>query len=259
MDDQLNKTTGQRDFADRRDFIKGATVGVIGTLAATTAIGPANSAIAQIPAIAHQGLAQDPPRPKGLGRRAMLDQRFPVSYQASIPQGISILTQFFVAQSERNLKGIADLMHFPFGSFEAVDAVVVKTPEDLIAHAPASLNMNEHPERYTDHDGFLKPGAYDVLEGFEVLNFDPKVCAMSMVYNRFGADGRRLHRCEGIYAVTNNDGRWAIQAMSTIFTPDRMVGMVYPDIVEIVKRLRIDHDLSYTASDRPPEPSVHRS
>jgi hypothetical protein len=78
---------------------------------------------------------------------------------------------------------------------------------------------------------------------------------MSMVYNRYGSDGKRLHRCEGIYTVTNNDGRWALQAMSTIFTPDRMVGMVYPDVVEIVKRIRIDHDLSYTASDRSLEPS----
>jgi len=250
MDNEQNETH------DRRDFLKGATVGVIGTLAATSMTSP-TSAMAQIPAMAHQSQAQDPQRPKALGRRAMVDQRFPVTYQTSIPQGVSILTQFFVALSERNSKGIADLLHFPFGSWEAVDAVVVKTAEEFLAHAPASLNMNDHPERFTDHDGFLKPGAYDVFEGLEVLNVDPKMCAMSMVYNRYAADGRRLTRCEGIYTVTNNDGRWAIQAMSTIFTPDRMVGMVYPDVVELAKRLRVDHDLSYTASDRALEPSGH--
>src|SRR5204863_1071698 len=107
---------------------------------------------------------KDIERPKGLGRRAMVDQRFPVAYQTSMPQGVSCLTQFFVALSERNLKGMADVMHFPFGSFEASEAVRVDTPEQLIAHAPASMNMSLHPERFTDHDGYLKPGAYDVFE-----------------------------------------------------------------------------------------------
>ena len=125
----VNPETGQQNLADRRDFLKGATVGVISTIAATSIASP-TSAMAQIPAMSHQGPAQDPQRPKGLGRRAMVDQRFPVTYQTSIPQGVSILTQFFVALSERNSKGIADLLHFPFGSWEAVDAVVVKTAED---------------------------------------------------------------------------------------------------------------------------------
>jgi hypothetical protein len=40
-----------------------------------------------------------------------------------------------------------------------------------MAHAPASLNMTEKPERYSDHDVHLQPGAYDVLEGLEVPNF----------------------------------------------------------------------------------------
>jgi hypothetical protein len=68
-------------------------------------------------------------------------------------QGVSVLTEFFVALSERNLKGVADMLHSRLVRSRRADAVVVKTPEDLLAHAPASLNMTKQPERYTDHDG----------------------------------------------------------------------------------------------------------
>ena len=76
-----------------------------------------------------------------------------------------------------------------------------------------------------------------------------------MVYDRYGSDGKRLHRCEGIYSVCNNDGRWAIQLASTIFTPDPMVGQSYPDAVMAATRYRIDHDLSYQVSDRSVDPA----
>ncbi len=45
-----------------------------------------------------------------------------------------------------------------------------------------------------------------------------------MVYDRYGSDGKSYCN-EGVYTVTNNDGRWALQLMSTIFTPDPMIGM----------------------------------
>jgi hypothetical protein len=184
----------------------------------------------------------------------MLDQRFPIAYSQSVPQGVSVLTQWFVALQQQDLKGMADVMHFPFGVFEQSEAFRVDTAADLISHAPPSLNVNPHPERFTDHDGYMQPGAYDVFESIETLCVDPVNCAMALVFNRFDPHGRRTLRCEGIYSVTNNDGRWALQAMSTIWTPDRMVGVVYDDVVEIAKRLRIDHDLSYNVSDRVIEP-----
>lgn len=252
MNDQSKEKAiaGNDASASRRNFMRGASLGVVGTLAAT-------SAMAQDPALSHLIPGGEPEKPKGLGRRSMLDHRFPVCYQNSVPQGVSVLMQYFQALSERNLKGIADLVHFPFASFESIDAVLVKTPEDLLAHAPASMNMSLRPERYTDHDGYLKPGAYDIFEGLEVHNVDPNLCAMSMVYTRYGPDGNKLHRCEGIYTVTNNDGRWAIQAMSTIFTPAHMIGVVFQDTIEAAKRLRVDHDLAYQDSDRDVEPGAN--
>lgn len=220
---------------DRRSFIAGvASLGIIGAAAA-------------VPAMAQ---AAEPEKPAGLGPRAMVDNRFPVTFQTSVPQGIGILTQFFTALNQRDLREIADLLHFPFATFEGTEAVIVNSPEELLARPPASLNMTTNPERYSGHDGYLKPGAYDVLDGIEVLNFDPVLCGLSLRYNRYGDDGKKLHRCEGVYSVTNNDGRWAIQAMSTIFTPAQMTGVVFTDTIEAAKRCRIDHDLAYQVSDR---------
>ena len=75
-----------------------------------------------------------------------------------------------------------------------------------------------------------------------------------MSYNRFDSNGKMLSRCEGVYSVTNNEGRWAIQLVSTIFTPAMQVGIVYADAVNAANRLRIDHDLSFQLSDRRVEP-----
>ena len=238
---QDNQVPEPQPATARRSFLSGAAAGVIGAAAVGSAMAQQNS---------NQGAAQDPQRPKGLGPRAMLDNRFPVSYQTSVTKGVRVLTQFFAALSQRDLKGIADLMHFPFVSFEGTEAVLVSTPEELFAHAPASINMSENPERYSDHDGYLKPGSYDVLDGLEVFNFDPVLAALSLRYNRYSSDGKKLTRCEGIYSVTNNDGKWAIQMMSTIFTPAQMTGVVFTDTIEAAKRCRIDHDLAYQVSDR---------
>ena len=227
------------DGMNRRNFI-----------AAATAAGLAVPAIIGAQADASPQEGTETQTPSGLGPRAMLDNRFPVTYQNSIPHGANILTQYFVALSERNLKGIADLLHFPFASVEGTDPVVVQTADDLLKHAPASFNMTDNPERFTDHDGYMKPGSYDVLTNIEILNFDPVTCGLVMNYNRYDSNGKKLLRCEGIYSVTNNDGRWGLQMASTIFTPAHMVELEFTDTIEQAKRCRINHDLAYHVCDR---------
>jgi hypothetical protein len=233
---------------DRRNFIKGAAVvGLVGTaVGASAALGAANAA----PQVANA----DPKTPSALGGHAMLDGRFPITFEESVPQGVKVLTAHFRALNQRDIRAVADTLHFPFGTVEGTTPIKIDTAQDFIAHAPASLNMSLKPERFTDHDGYLKEGSYDVLTGIEVLLFDPVKCAMSMVYDRYGSDGKRLLRSEGVYTVTNNDGRWALQLMSTIFTPDSMIGMTYPDTVQAAVRYRIDHDLAYQVSDRSVDP-----
>jgi hypothetical protein len=191
--------------------------------------------------------AEDPQAPAGL--KGTPDLRYPLCYETPVIEGVRVLTQYFAALSRRDAKGMADNMHFPFGSFEGTNPVAVKTPEELFSKAPASMNLNPHPERFTDHDSYLKPGCYDIFNGMEVFNSDPVSVNMGLTYDRYGPDGKKLLRCEGVYCATNNDGRWALQLASTIFTPADLIGVRYPDAEQATKRLRIDHDLQFVTRD----------
>jgi hypothetical protein len=189
-------------------------------------------------------------RPEGLGPRAMLDNRFPESFLESVPKACQVIVGYFAALSRRDLKGMIEYLHFPFATFEGVEAVLVNTPEELLSKAPPSMNMGLNPERFTDHDSYLKQGCYDVFTGFEVLCMDPVIVGISMSYDRYGSDGKLLSRCDGVYSITNNDGKWAIQMMSTIFTPAQQIGIVYPDAVEAANRLRMNGDLAFQLADQ---------
>lgn len=225
--------------ANRREFMKGAAVAA-GMIGAVT-FGAQNARAVEL----NPQDAQDPQAPKGLKPNAELDPRYRVTYERSVPAAVEVITQHFAALSERNLKALAETMQFPFASVENVDTVVVKTPEDLIAKAPRSLNMSGHPVRFTDHDSWLKLGEYDVLRGIEVVNFDPVHVNIAMTYDRYNQDGRKNLQCQGVYCVTNNDGKWGIQLMSTIFTPADLIGIEYKDTIEKAKRTRINHVISY--------------
>ncbi|MGA9885822.1 MAG: twin-arginine translocation signal domain-containing protein [Candidatus Acidiferrales bacterium] len=235
---------------DRRDFIKSAAAaGLLGAAGVVSALGHPDEAAAHAAPQAQNAEPNLRP-PAGMSPRGIPDLRFPICYKDSVPSAVRVMTDYFAALGERNLKAMADLLHFPFGTFERTDAIVVQTPDDLIAHAPASLNMTEHPERFTDHDGYLQPGCYDVLDGIEIFNSNPVAVNLSLNYNRFGPDGHKLLRCQGIYCVTNNDGKWAIQAMSTVFTPAQMLHVEYLDSASAARRLRQDHCLAYMNRDQ---------
>lgn len=222
---------------DRRNFIRAAT-----GLAGAAMVASAATQAAQAPA-AQARVVEDPKAPPGL--KATPDMRYPLCFQAPVTEGVRVLMDYFTALNRRDAKGMADAMHFPFASVEGVNTVIVKTPEDLISHAPASMNLTESPERFTDHDGYMKPGCYDVFDGVEVFHSDPISVDMALCYWRHGPDGKRMLRSEGVYQATNNDGRWALQRASTIFKPRNLVGIEYPDAKMAAQRLRIDHDLQF--------------
>ncbi|MGD1211812.1 MAG: hypothetical protein ABR973_10715 [Candidatus Acidiferrales bacterium] len=222
-----------------------AAAGLLGAAGAVSALGqPAQAAQQAEPA---EPNLMPPP---GMSPRGIPDLRFSMCYKESIPAAVGVMTQYFAALGQRDLKGMAEMLHFPFGTFERTEAVVVRSPDELMAHAPASMNMTEHPQRFTDHDGYLKPGCYDVLDGIEIFNSGPVAVNLSLNYNRYSPDGHKLLRCQGIYCVTNNDGKWAIQAMSTIFTPAHMVHVAYNDSITAARRLRQDHCLAYMNNDQ---------
>lgn len=234
--------------ADRRSFMRSAAAaGLIGAAAGVSALGSSTEA----QAAPQQGQTADVnlKPPAGMSPRGIPDLRFPMCYKESVPAAVSVMMHYFAALSQRDLKGMAEALHFPFGTFERTDAAVVHSADDLIAHAPASMNMTERPERFTDHDGYLKPGCYDVLDGIEIFNSNPVAVNLSLNYNRYSAEGYKLLRCEGIYCVTNNDGKWAIQGSSTIFTPANMIHVEYGDSAGAARRLRQDHCLAYMNQD----------
>lgn len=245
--DQDRSTEENELQTDRRSFIRSAAAaGLLGAAGAVAALSEPAQAQPNQPG---QAAGTDLKPPAGMSPRGIPDLRFPMCYKDSIPAAVRVMTDYFAALGERNLRGVADALHFPFGTFERTDAIVVHTADELLAHAPASINMSEQPERFTDHDSYLQPGCYDVLDGIEIFNSNPVAVNLAMSYNRFSADGHKLLRCQGIYCVTNNDGKWAIQAMSTIFTPANMIHVQYNDSAAAARRLRQDHCLAYMNND----------
>jgi hypothetical protein len=229
--------------ADRRTFIKTAATaaGIVGAIGVGGALAESADGQAAAQAGRGRGGAAGANRTE---RKPALDMRNPVSF-AGVGRACSVMMDHFKALNQRDIKGLSDTFHFPYATFEQTDVVTVASADEFIAKAPASVNMTDNPERFTDHDGYMKPGTYDVFGGMEVFNSDPIQVNISMSYDRYSSSGNRLLRCEGVYCVTNNDGKWAIQTMSTIFTPGEMVGMQFPDSVLAAHRLRETHTLGF--------------
>jgi hypothetical protein len=227
---------------DRRDLMLATAVGVLGA----TALAPA---AAQTPRTAAMAVDDPPKAPPGMGKNGIPDQRFPLAYQMPVSQGVRVMMDHLAALSRRDIRAVADTLHYPFGSYEGTELVVIDSAEAFIAKPPASLNMTPNPRRHSDNDGYLKPGCYDVFEGLEVMGTHPVNATIALTYDRYGSDGKKLLRCEGIYAVTNNDGKWAIQLASTIFTPADMIGVVFDETLRQAKQLRVNHTLSAQTGD----------
>lgn len=58
-----------------------------------------------------------------------------------------------------------------------------------------------------------------------------------MSFSRHRKDGIRLGECGGVYAVTKNNGRWALELSSTIFRPTDQLHVVYNNAIENALRL----------------------
>lgn len=205
--------------------------------------------------------AMDPKAPPGYKKGDMLDNRYPVTYERSVPAAVEVLTRHFAAISARNLEAIADTLHFPFAVYEQFSIrmpVIVKTKEEFMRKPPASVGTTLKPVRFSDQDSWLRPGLYDVLVGMEVLQFDPTMVNMAMTYDRYDEDGHRILRNQSVYCVTNNDGRWAIQLFSTIFTPELDIGVEWPDAVAAAFRPRMNHVLGIWDDDNEILPRLAR-
>jgi hypothetical protein len=208
---------------DRRGFVQTlGAVGAVGAIAGGRGIGAA-AQTAQTAAAQQGAPATDFPQPAGLRQGAQLDSRFPVSFAEPVAQGLRLVTEYFTALSQRNLQALAQTLHFPFAIYEDIEPIVVQSAADLMASPPPTLNGTGRGSSR------IKAGSYDLLESINVHLYCPVGGAFSLSFTRYTPDGHKLLACDGIYSVTNNNGRWGIQLASTIFHEVDFLGVAYPD------------------------------
>jgi hypothetical protein len=248
---------------ERRRFLQGAAaVGALGALSVTRAAAQqAPNDNSNFPPDVRAEIdrrAKDPselPKPAGLRANSMLDARFPVYYKSPVVEGVRVLTEYFSAFADRNLSEAAGMLHYPYATYEGVEPIVYKSAEEFISSPPPSLNVSQKDDvktRRGTYDTLTRPGTYDILDNLQLRTFNPVNVGLELCYTRYRADGYKLGINQGIYAITNNDGRWALQLSSVIFTPADYVGINYNDALEA--SLRQSHtfmaDLSYFDVDR---------
>jgi hypothetical protein len=136
---------------------------------------------------------------------------------------LRLVTEYFTALSQRNLQALAQTLHFPFAIYEDIEPIVVQSAADLMASPPPTLNGTGRGSSR------IKAGSYDLLESINVHLYCPVGGAFSLSFTRYTPDGHKLLACDGIYSVTNNNGRWGIQLASTIFHEVDFLGVAYPD------------------------------
>jgi hypothetical protein len=187
------------------------------------------------------------PRPEGLRTGALLDSRWPVSYEQSVPQAVDLVTRYFSAWSRRDLDGVASVLHFPFAIFEQTDPIVFETAEQLLANPPLTLAPEgrevDHPGHFT---GRIAPGSYNLLHTIEVPLFSPIGAAATLAFSRHTESGQKLLEADVLFAVTNNDGRWGIHLASSILKPVDHLGVPATDAEMAALRALQDGYLEYT-------------
>ena len=202
----------------RRRFVQ--TVSGVGVAGVLGGIAPGLIAAGQPqPAAA----ASEFPQPPTLKRGSQLDSRFRVSFAETVTNGLRLVTEYFTALSERNVEGIAKTLHFPFALYENVEPVIVDSAAALLKSPPPTLDASGKGKSR------IMPGSYDLLESVNVHLYCPVGGAFSLSFTRYHPEGHKLLVCDGIYSVTNNDGRWGIQLASTIFHEADFIGVTYPD------------------------------
>ena len=169
------------------------------------------------------GGAPEFPKPASLKQGAQLDSRFPISFATPVAESFKLVTEYFTALSQRDLTALGRTLHFPFAIYEDIEPIVVSSAAALASNPPPTLNSTG---RGTSR---IMPGSYDLLENMNVHLYCPVGTVISLTFTRYTPDGRTLLRCDGVYSVTNNDGRWAIQLASTIFQEADFLGVAYPD------------------------------
>jgi hypothetical protein len=174
--------------------------------------------------------AEELPKPKSLKSGGMLDARYPVYYRTSVPEAMRLLTEYFAAFNDRDMTAVAKTLHFPYATYEGAEPLIYKNAEEFLRNPPPSIHESDKP------DSELRLGTYDIIDALQVHTFNPVNVGLELSYTRYRADGYRIGINQGIYAITNNDGKWGIQLSSIIFTPTEYIGQHYNDAQEAMLR-----------------------
>jgi hypothetical protein len=233
-----NVASGQEIIRlDRRRALQAVAgagaLGVVGTLVGGSA------AKAQIPIPPGY-----PAKPETISPIGQLDARYPVTYEVAVPEAFRVITQWFAGVARRDPRAMAQSMHFPFAIYEDIDPVVVDSAGQFLAAPPASLNFTGRGATQ------VQPGSYDILDTMQVHTWSPVAVGLSLQFDRFTHDGHKLAHCHGIYAITNNDGKWGLELASTIYTPVDEIGVEYKDAEEWALRRGEDWMLGYNLRDQ---------
>lgn len=204
------------------------------------------------PLMASSGARSDLPRPPGMHPLGQLDARFPVSFEETVPSSLALLGRYFAALARRDAEGMADLLHFPFATYEGTEPDVVESREQFLSDPPRLMNVTG---KGVSH---IQPRGYDLLDSIEILVYNPVGAGLTMAYSRYGEGGHKVVTCQGIYGITNNDGKWGIELVSTIFTPVRADGVQYQDAIVAAARRGHDWMLGYTLRDQSVLNSTHQ-
>lgn len=233
------------DGRNRRGFLRGAAAGLLGATAMSRAQSPVGGFTRdQLRRDMMAGVEDDIkkdlemraaaveelPEPKNLKPGGMLDARFPAYYRTSVPEAVRLVTEYFAAFNDRDMAAVARTLHFPYATYEGTEPIIYKTERDFLNNPPASIHESNAPESQ------LRPGTYDIMDVLQVHTFNPVNVGLELSYTRYRKDGYRLGINQGIYAVTNNDGKWGIQLSSVIFTPTEFIGVKYNDAEEAMLR-----------------------
>ncbi|HWE53030.1 MAG TPA: hypothetical protein VG273_24780 [Bryobacteraceae bacterium] len=246
---QRSKTIEEKagEASSRRGFLRGtgAAAGLLGAAALTPAFGQSAAPVEGFTRDElrrdmmagveddikkdlqmRAGAAEELPRPANLRAPGMLDARFTVSYKTAVPEAMKLLTDYFAAYNDRDLKAVAQTLHFPYATFETHEPTVYMTAEEFMRNPPPSIHESTAPASQ------LRPGTYDIMDTLQLQTYNPVNVGLELCYTRYRGDGYKLGINQGIYAVTNNDGKWGIQLSSVIFTPTEYIGDKFNDAAE---------------------------
>lgn len=146
-----------------------------------------------------------------------------MAFAEPVTEGLRLVIAFFTALNQRDVQAMADTLHFPFAIYEDIEPLVYQSRADFISNPPPTLNASGR--------GFTRiaEDSYDLLENVNIHLYCPVGGVYSLDYARYNAQGHKLFDCQGVYSVTNNDGRWAIQLISTLWHEAGYEDNEYPD------------------------------